>query len=220
MPNQNNISVDSIFYKGKLFQVGDIVNTNIEYLDIINSQGFVNSVNNSLVLKDIVIEPDSIVNSCFVNHGFTNKNGLGGLSYSFIVGSGDNNNNNKRVFAFECDLIDLSLFTNKKDKIRFFDSYYNIPLNKAKRDNLVMFFNIPLTIKNIGSFIYKINKNAFDFIYCGFEIRYGVYGNNLYCSDSLTKTFTRVYESKGFDKTNRVGSMEYNLTMNNMNNKI
>lgn len=202
----NQLIVSALFYKGKLFQIGDVISGKGEYLS--NFSGFEN-YNIGGVITKIIVEVDTICNSLFLNHGFT-YNSIGGLGYKFEIDGIVN-------YAFEVNNFNLPILM--ADKIRFVTAYYNHKVNADKLLDIVNFINIefkyqmkPSEIRNIGKFLKVNHRELFDYILLTFRIRAGEFG---FFSDSneLSNISNKVLSKHGL--TNYVNNILYKFTSNN-----
>lgn len=187
------IEITALIYKGKLFQVGDVITNKTEYL---GSTGF-SHYHGIGTLKKIIIKEDTLSNSLYLNHGFT-YNTIGGLGYVFMFENGN------KEYAFECDLVPLPSDGRKAE--RFINEYYRNSININKYTDIVKYFEIPEKYsKNIGSFLKKNHKWAYDYLCLTFNIRNGYFGR-IEDANQLSNITMKVLRENGFD----------NNTMNNI----
>lgn len=198
----NQLFVSALFHKGKLIQLGDIVQAKVEFLDT-KGTGRFNHYNDGGTLTKIIVEVDTISNTCYLNHGFT-YNSIGGLGYKFEF------DYHSIQYAFESDAYRFPWTV--VDRMHYLNTYYNHSINKDKRDNLVSYFNIPNT-KNIGSYLKKYHRDIFDYICLTFRIRFGEFGEFRNNNELNDITFKVLREIGGYD--NNVNNPIHNLTSNN-----
>jgi hypothetical protein len=181
------LNVSALFYKGKLFQIGDFVTTHVEYLD--EGQGGFSHYSNNEVIKNIEVRVDSLCNSLYLNHGFTYQT-VGGLSYAFEMLS------KRKEYAFETQFVPFP--TNARDQEKYLNEYYYNIVNSDKAADLMKKFNINKSNK-IGSYLKEHQREIFDYIVLTFKIRQGKFGelNDQNFSDV---TF-RVLKDHGYTNT-------------------
>lgn len=143
----DKLNVSALLYKGKLFQIGDLVNCEIGYLDTISGRGF-NSYKTGGTLIKINVKIDTIVNSSYLNHGFT---------YSFIedLGYTFEFDNGETQYAFESDLAAFPQLIS--ERVKSLNKYYSHPINKDKADNLRRYFKLD-SAKNLGTYLKNTRK--------------------------------------------------------------
>jgi hypothetical protein len=199
----NELNVSSLFYKGQLFQIGDFIKTKVEYLDTINTMGF-NHYHGGGVLTKIIVEPTTICNSLYLNHGFTYTS-IGGLGYRFEL------DGNKTEYAFESSLVIIPDGLRAKDE--YIKKYYLAPINKDKLDNLVAYLSIPeKELNKLGFYLRKNHKEIYDYICLTFKIRQGVYGK-FADNNELSKLSMSILYKNGF--TNNIKNHIYMFTSDN-----
>jgi hypothetical protein len=191
---KTEINTSALFYKGKLFQVGDLVHTKVEYLNT-QAGGFRHRVSSGVITK-IIISTETVCNSLFLNHGFT-YTAIGGLGYRFeIDGKGS-------VYAFETSLVPFP--SRVRDIERYISDYYCSDINKDKLESLVDFISIPPGIhRTLGGFLRKNHKELYDYICLTFKIRQGAYGVLHDTNDMSTITMEHLYKIGYTDNSNNL----------------
>lgn len=162
---KTQLNTSALFYKGKLFQIGDIITCKVGFLNTISGSGF-DHFNTSGVLTKIIIEVDTICNSGYLNNGFV-YNSIGSLGYKFEL---DNNN---IQYAFESDVLHFPYGV--MDCNRYIHNYYSHPINSDKWTHLQSYLNIPKTT-NIGHYLRKNHREIYNYICLTFRIRFGEFG--------------------------------------------
>jgi hypothetical protein len=154
---ENRIEVSSLFYKGKLFQLGDEVRGKSEYLD--NRYGFTKYDIGGVITK-IIIETDVVCNSLYLNEGIT-YNTIGGLGFKFEL-------DYKEVsYVFECcDFITLHSIKEQRD---YMSRYFFQPVNEDKLENILSILKNQIglepnkrELERLGNYIYKNHRMYFD----------------------------------------------------------
>jgi hypothetical protein len=193
------LNVSALFYKGKLFQIGDLMTSKVEYL---GSMGFDHMYGGGILTK-IRITTDTVCNSLFLNQGFTYSS-IGGLGYSFDI-------DGKAVYAFECDVVPFPYYVGEKDA--YITQYYRSDVNKDKLDNLVDFLDIPSNkISKLGNYLRKNHKEIYEYISLTFQIRQGRFGS-FSDGNELSKITMQVLSDNGYKSNGE--NLIYKLTAGN-----
>lgn len=202
--SDNSLNVSSLFHKGKLIQIGDIIACKVEFLDTAGTGRF-NHFDDGGVLTNIRVKVDTVCNSCYLNHGFT-YNSVGGLGYTFEFDNGS------RQYAFESDAVTFPYLIN--EKIKYINKYYNHEVNKDKAENLIKYLGLPVR-KDLGTYLKKYNREIFDYLCLTFRIRFGEFGV-FTDTDSLTDVALKTLRQYGgYD--NNTKNVIHNLVSNNNN---
>jgi hypothetical protein len=197
----NSLNVSSLFYKGKLFQIGDLISCKVEFLNT-SGAGF-EHYNDGGILKSIEVTVDTVSNSCYLNHGFTYST-IGGLGYKFTFDKGSSQ------YAFESDIVHFPYLIN--DKIKYIDRYYDHEVNKDKCENLINYLNLPVN-KKLGSYLKRYDREIFDYLCLTFRIRFGEFGLFKDNNELSNITFKILREFTNYD--NNVKNKLHNLIANN-----
>lgn len=196
------LNTSALFYKGKLFQLGDIITCKVGFLNTAQGIGF-DSFDVKGVLTKIIIEVDTICNSGYLNNGFV-YNSIGSLGYKFEL------DGNEWQYSFESDLLHFPCRVSNCD--RYLHNYYSHLINLDKWMHLQSYLNIPKT-SNIGHYLRKNHKEIYNYICLTFRIRFGEFGRFSDSNELSTITFKVLREFGGFD--NNVNNIIYKFLQHN-----
>lgn len=204
----NQLELSALFYAGKLFQIGDLVKGQGEYLD--NRYGFTKFDTGGIITK-IIVKKDTICNSLYLNHGVT-YNSIGGLGYIFEL-------NGKQQYAFENKT--LAIPYKIQEKRDYFRNYYLLELNKDKLQNLLDFIkkehHQEIKLSKLGDIISKEYPEIFDYFFLCLRIRNGEFGT-FYENNELSNITMKVLSEKGFNNTTT--NYLFKLTSDNSRNPL
>lgn len=200
------MEISALFYDGKLFQIGDLVKGQGEYLH--SSYGFTKYDTGGYITK-IIVEKSILCNSLYLNHGIT-YNSIDGLSYIFEI-------NGERHHAFENKNLVIPNYI--QEKRNYFTKYYLLEINIHKLNNLLNFLkkehDVELTSREIlklGDIISKKYKIIFDYFFLCLDIRNGKFGK-FYNNNELSNITSKVLSNNGM--VHNVGNYLYKLIVNN-----
>lgn len=202
-----SLSVSSLFYDDKLFQIGDLVDGQGEYLD--TSYGFTKYKTGG-VITNILIEEDTLCNSLYLNHGIT-QSSIGGLGLKFEL-------NGVKHYVFENKT--LFIPASVKEQIAYFTAYYNHPSNIHRLESLLQFIKVEhnreITKKELNKLGYIVKtqyKELFRYFFVCLLIRNGTYGK-INRDNFSSIVFSTLREQCGYESN--VNNYIHKLTYDNI----
>jgi hypothetical protein len=187
--NNKQMNVTSVFSRGELIQVGDLVVSDIEFLNCMSGSGFERYSHTARVVS-IEVAPSSLCNSCLLNIGIT----MSTTEHMLKTDTG------KLLWLFETKLAPLS--NNKKDRILFLTDYFKHNQNmwvKLKERLGLKDLEDTKPNFNYGRFIAEYNTDVYNYIIQTFLIRLGRFG------ELTPKNFSHI----SFDALGKIGYNNY-----------
>jgi len=186
------INVDIVFTKSSLLRIGDKVTTKIEFLNQLVG-GFDYEISSGFI-KEIRVEPTSLVNNCYSDFGLPSKT----FEYRIILDNGNS--------ALDFEVHPFNLYT-KSQWTDYLKQYFNNSLNNERLMRLVNVLEIPFQTKCVVSWVKRNRPEVFQFMIDSFKLRFYYDKNpkdysryvlsvlhkyNLYSKDSIFYKLTNV----------------------------
>jgi hypothetical protein len=193
------MNVTSVFSRGELIQVGDLVVSDIEFLNCFGG-GF-ERYNHTARVASIEVAPTPLCNNSLLNIGIT----MTTTEHMLKTDTG------KLLWLFETKLAPLQ--NNKKDRILFLNDYFKHNQNmwvRLKEKLGLKNLNDTKPNFNYGRFIAEYNTDVYNYIIQTFLIRLGRFG------ELTPKTYNEItfdaLRKIGYD--NRVSNILYQISTN------